>query len=55
MKLVISGILSGFELELADNRAVRLVRRGLTAGSSPFRMVAKEVRRPSVVGELAAS
>jgi len=55
MKLVISAILSRFDLELADNRAVRLVRRGLTAGPSPFRMVAREARHPSVVGELATS
>jgi cytochrome P450 len=44
MKLVISGILSGFELALADNRSVRPVRRGLTSGPSPFRMVVKEHR-----------
>jgi cytochrome P450 len=44
MKLVISGILSGFELALADTRSVRPVRRGLTAGPSPFRMVVKEHR-----------
>jgi hypothetical protein len=46
MKLVISGILSGFELALADSRSVRPVRRGLTSGPSPFRMVVKE-RRPN--------
>ena len=45
MKLVISGILSGFELALADLRPVRVVRRGLTSGPSPFRMVVKG-RRP---------
>jgi cytochrome P450 len=44
MKLVISGILLGFELALADSRSVRPVRRGLTAGPSPFRMVVKEHR-----------
>ena len=44
MKLVISGILSNFELALADGRSVRPVRRGLTAGPSPFRMVVKEHR-----------
>ena len=44
MKLVISGILSNFELALADSRSVRPVRRGLTAGPSPFRMVVKEHR-----------
>src|SRR6516165_1001777 len=42
MKLVISAILSGFELALADSRSVRPVRRGLTSGPSPFRMVVKE-------------
>ena len=42
MKLVISGILSNFELALADSRSVRPVRRGLTAGPSPFRMLQKE-------------
>jgi cytochrome P450 family 110 len=41
MKLVISGILSGFELTLADARSVRLVRRGVVSGPSPFRMVVK--------------
>jgi cytochrome P450 family 110 len=45
MKLVISGILLGFELALADSRSVRPVRRGLTAGPSPFRMVVKEHRK----------
>jgi len=44
MKLVISGILSGFELALADSRSVRPVRRGITSGPSPFRMVVKEHR-----------
>jgi cytochrome P450 len=44
MKLVISGILLGFELALADSRSIRPVRRGLTAGPSPFRMVVKEHR-----------
>jgi len=43
MKLVISGILSNFELALADSRSVRAVRRGLTAGPSPFRMVVKDL------------
>jgi cytochrome P450 family 110 len=44
MKLVISAILSDFELALADSRSVRPVRRGLTAGPSSFRMVVKEHR-----------
>jgi cytochrome P450 family 110 len=41
MKLVISGILSDFELALVDTRSVRLVRRGVVSGPSPFRMVVK--------------
>jgi len=45
MKLVISWLLSGFELTLADTRSVRLVRRGLTSGPSPFRMFVNERRR----------
>jgi hypothetical protein len=44
MKLVISGILLGFELALADNRFVHPVRRGITSGPSPFQMVVKEHR-----------
>jgi cytochrome P450 family 110 len=44
MKLVLSGILSGFELELLDHRPVRVVRRGLTAGPSPFQMAVKKYR-----------
>ena len=42
MKLVISGILSSFELALADARSVKVVRRGLTSGPSPFRMVVNQ-------------
>jgi cytochrome P450 len=49
MKLVISGILSRFELALADTRCVRSVRRGLTGGPSPFRMVVKEHRQTKLV------
>jgi len=45
MKLVISGILSCCELALADPRPVRPVRRGLTSGPSPFRMVINDKRR----------
>lgn len=45
MKLVLSAILSGFELASADARPVRPVRRGLTSGPSPFRMLIK-ARRP---------
>jgi len=45
MKLVISGVLSCCELTLADTRPVRPVRRGLTSGPSPFRMVINGQRR----------
>jgi cytochrome P450 len=41
MKLVISHIVSGFELALTTGNQVRLVRRGLTAGPSPLRMIVK--------------
>jgi hypothetical protein len=41
MKLVISKILSNFELAFTSNRPVRLGRRGVTSGPSPFRMVIK--------------
>jgi cytochrome P450 len=41
MKLVIKRIVSKFELGLVDDRRVRPVRRGLTTGPSPFRMVVK--------------
>lgn len=41
MKLVIKRILSNFELALTNGRFVRPVRRGLTAGPSPFQMVAQ--------------
>jgi cytochrome P450 len=44
MKVVVSSILSGFDLALADARSVRPVRRGVTAGPSPFRMVVKACR-----------
>jgi cytochrome P450 family 110 len=49
MKLVISTILSGFELALAGSSSVRPMRRGVTSGPSPFRMVVKE-HRPDGVG-----
>ncbi len=52
MKLVISGILSGYELALADTRPVRPVRRGLTSGPSPFQMVVKEHRPTELVPAL---
>jgi cytochrome P450 family 110 len=42
MKLVISRILSSFELGLADKRSVRPMRRGLTAGPSPVRLVVRD-------------
>jgi cytochrome P450 family 110 len=41
MKLVISQILSSFELVFTSNRPVRLGRRGVTSGPSPFRMAIK--------------
>jgi cytochrome P450 family 110 len=41
MKIVLNAILSAVELTHADARPVRLVRRGLTSGPSPFRMVIK--------------
>jgi cytochrome P450 family 110 len=44
MKLVLSAILSGFDLAVADSRPVRPMRRALTSGPSPFRMVVKEHR-----------
>jgi cytochrome P450 family 110 len=42
MKLVIKRIVSKFELGLVGDRLVRPVRRGLTAGPSPFRVVLKK-------------
>jgi cytochrome P450 len=42
MKLVISRIVSNFELALADKRSVRPMRRGLTAGPSQVRMVVRD-------------
>jgi cytochrome P450 family 110 len=44
MKLVLSTILVRVELALVDRRSVRHIRRGLTSGPSPFRMVVKERR-----------
>ena len=41
MKLVISQILTNFELAFTSNRPVRLGRRGVTSGPSPFRMIIK--------------
>jgi cytochrome P450 len=45
MKIVLNAILSAVELAHADARPVRLVRRGLTSGPSPFRMVVKRRTR----------
>jgi cytochrome P450 family 110 len=39
MKLVVSEILSNFELAFTSNRPVRLGGRGVTSGPSPFRMI----------------
>lgn len=41
MKVVLSKILSQVELSLADTRSVQPVRRGLTSGASPVRLVVK--------------
>jgi cytochrome P450 family 110 len=41
MKVVLSKILSRVELSLADTRSVRPIRRGLTSGASPVRLVVK--------------
>ena len=45
MKLVLSTILSRFDLALIGARQVRQQRRGLVSGPSPFSMVKKGVRR----------
>lgn len=42
MKLVLSRIVSDFELGLTATRRVRLVRRGLTSGPSRLRMIIKQ-------------
>ena len=44
MKLVLSTILSRFDLALAEARNVRQQRRGLVSGPSPFKMVKRGVR-----------
>lgn len=44
MKVVLSRILSQVELALADTRPARPVRRGLTSGASPIRLVVKNYR-----------
>jgi len=44
MKLVLSTILSRFDLAFAEARNVRQQRRGLVSGPSPFKMVKRGVR-----------
>jgi cytochrome P450 family 110 len=54
MKLVLSTILSRFDLALTDARKVRQQRRGLVSGPSSFRMVkVGSARLPNDVGRLA--
>jgi cytochrome P450 family 110 len=56
MKLVLSTILSRFDLTLLDARNVRQQRRGLVSGPSPFRMVKKGVREgASAAGRMGVS
>jgi cytochrome P450 len=45
MKLVLSAILTRFDLALAGGRSVRHQRRGLVSGPSAFRMVAQKSKR----------
>lgn len=45
MKLVLSAILSRFDLALEDDHAVHQQRRGLVSGPSPFRMIKRGVRK----------
>ena len=54
MKIVLSTVLLGVELAQFGSSGVRLVRRGLTSGPSPFRMVVKE-RRPRMFAPAAGS
>ena len=42
MKVVLSKILSQFELGLADTLTVQPVRRGLTSGASPVKLIVKD-------------
>jgi len=52
MKLVISRILSTFELVFTSKGPVRLRRRGLTSGPSPFRMAIKRrLPEPAISGD----
>jgi cytochrome P450 len=57
MKLALAKILSSVELELADQRPVKPVRRGLTAASTEVRLVvkAKRPQSPAVVPSLEVS
>lgn len=48
MKIVLGTVLLGVALAQYGRRAVRLVRRGLTSGPSPFRMVVQERRRARI-------
>jgi cytochrome P450 len=50
MKLVLSSILSRFDLALADAHNVRQQRRGLVSGPSPFTMVNKGLRESASAG-----
>ena len=45
MKVVLANILANFELELADNRPVKAVRRGLVSAPTSVQMVAKAKRQ----------
>ncbi|MBV8814419.1 MAG: cytochrome P450 [Verrucomicrobia bacterium] len=47
MKLVLSTLLTRFELSLANGRTVKHRRRGVTSGPSPFRMVLGERKTTS--------
>ena len=47
MKVVLSKILSTWQLALANNRPVKPLRRGLTAAPSSVRLVATKQRQPS--------
>jgi cytochrome P450 family 110 len=55
MKLVISRILSSFEVALVSERSVRPVRRGLTAGPSPIRLVVERKLAPKASRSLSLS
>jgi cytochrome P450 len=55
MKVVISRILSRFELALATKRPVRPVRRGLTAGPSSVRLVVKRQVAPKLSRSVSVS